>query len=95
MERLNSILLSGVRLVPRGQASNWSEFSILRLLDGGSIDLTWNGSYENAQCEEIGFSIIQEMEKIIEEHKINDLETIEVIKMSYEPSPYIPIDERA
>jgi len=92
---LDSILLSGVTLNTRNKADkpSWSEFSFIRLLDSASIDLTWNSFYENLHCEKAGFSITRAIETIIEEHQSKNLDSIELLKMSYERSPYLPIKE--
>lgn len=92
-ETLDRIIASGVALPEstREAPPSWREYSLLRWLDWGVVDLTWNDSRQNEQCEAAGIAIARHIENMTQDEQLEHNE-IATLTMVFERSPYFPDD---
>ncbi len=92
-ETLDRIVANGVALPEsnRDDPPSWREYSLLRWLDWGIVDLTWNESRQNEQCEAAGIAIARHIENVMQDQELEHNE-IAMLTMVFEWSPYFPDD---
>ncbi len=88
-DALDRIVVNGVALpeVERNDIPQWREFSLLRRLDWGGVDLTWNELRQNEESEYAGTALAAQIEHLLQE-ELPDLEQVDTLTMVFDWSPY-------